>query len=107
MRLWLSVVFCVLVSAAASAAEAGFLFDALHGKTPYHASWEKLMKLVQPTPDWLVQFNKNFDGVAGQMTSLTIDASPIKSPSCASRRIARNTSSSCSSTPPVSTPMAR
>jgi hypothetical protein len=33
----------------------------------------KLMKLVQPTPDWLVQFNRNFDGVAGQMTSLAID----------------------------------
>ena len=31
------------------------------------------MKLVQPTPDWLVQFNKNFDGVAGQMTTVTID----------------------------------
>ena len=31
------------------------------------------MKLVQPTPDWLVQFNRNFDGVAGQMTNLTID----------------------------------
>ncbi len=25
------------------------------------------MKHVQPTPDWLVQFNKNFDGVAGQI----------------------------------------
>jgi hypothetical protein len=78
MRLGLSLVFFVLVSAAASAAEAGFLFDALHGKTPYHASWEKLMKLVQPTPDWLVQFNKNFDGVAGQMTTLTIDAKPYQ-----------------------------
>ena len=53
-----------------------FLFDALHGRTPYHASWEKLMKLVQPTPDWLVQFNRNFDGVAGQMTNLTIDGKP-------------------------------
>ncbi len=31
------------------------------------------MKLVQPTPDWLVQFNKNFDGVAGQVTPVTID----------------------------------
>ena len=31
------------------------------------------MKLVQPTPDWLVQFNRNFDGVAGEMTNLTID----------------------------------
>ena len=55
-----------------------FLFDALHGRTPYHASWEKLMKLVQPTPDWLVQFNRNFDGVAGQMTNLTIDGKALR-----------------------------
>jgi len=31
------------------------------------------MKLVQPTPDWLAQFNKNFDGVAGQVSPLSID----------------------------------
>jgi hypothetical protein len=61
------------LAGAAHAAETEFLFDALHGKTPYRTSWEKLMKLVQPTPDWLVQFNKNFDGVASQITSLTID----------------------------------
>jgi hypothetical protein len=74
MRLSLSLALVVLASAAnAAEKEAGFLFDALHGKTPYHASWEKLMKLVQPTPDWLVQFNKNFDGVAGQMTTVAID----------------------------------
>ena len=73
MRLRLAFALFVLASAA-NATEAGaFLFDALHGKTAYHASWEKLMKLVQPTPDWLVQFNKNFDGVAGQMTTLTIE----------------------------------
>src|SRR3984885_13710008 len=73
MRLRLALALFVLASAA-NATEAGaFLFDALHGKTAYHASWEKLMKLVQPTPDWLVQFNKNFDGVAGQMTTLTIE----------------------------------
>ena len=34
------------------------------------------MKLVQPTPDWLVQFNKNYDGVSGQITELTIDDKP-------------------------------
>jgi len=73
MRLRLAFALFVIASAA-NATEAGaFLFDALHGKTAYHASWEKLMKLVQPTPDWLVQFNKNFDGVAGQMTTLTIE----------------------------------
>ena len=79
MRLGLSLALVVLAGAAnAAEKETGFLFDALHGKTPYHASWEKLMKLVQPTPDWLVQFNKNFDGVAGQMTSLTVDGKPYE-----------------------------
>jgi Inhibitor of vertebrate lysozyme (Ivy) len=68
----------VLLAGAAHAAEAEFLFDALHGKTPYRASWEKLMKLVQPTPDWLVQFNRNFDGVASQITNLTIDGKPYE-----------------------------
>ena len=75
MRLGFSLALVVFVSAA-QAAETEFLFDALHGKTPYHASWEKLMKLVQPTPDWLAQFNKNFDGVSGQITELTIDGKP-------------------------------
>ena len=79
MRLSLFLVLAVLVGPAnAAEAEIAFLFDALHGKTPYRASWEKLMKVVQPTPDWLVQFNKNFDGVAGQMTSLTIDGKPYQ-----------------------------
>ena len=54
----------VIRACGAQAADTEFLFDALHGKTPYQASWDKLMKLVQPTPDWLVQFNRNFDGVA-------------------------------------------
>ena len=36
------------------------------------------MKLVQPTPDWLVQFNKNFDGVAGQLAPTTIDGKPYE-----------------------------
>jgi hypothetical protein len=77
MRLSLFFTLVVLAGAAtAGEKETGFLFDALHGKTTYHASWDKLMKLVQPTPDWLTQFNKNFDGVAGQMTSVTIDGKP-------------------------------
>ncbi|HEX9168424.1 MAG TPA: Ivy family c-type lysozyme inhibitor [Roseiarcus sp.] len=68
----------LIAPAAAPAADSEFLFDALHGKTPYRASWDKLMKLVQPTPDWLVEFNRNFDGVAGQITSLTIDGKPYE-----------------------------
>jgi hypothetical protein len=79
MRLRLCLALVVLASAGnAAEMETGFLFDALHGKTPYRASWEKLMKLVQPTPDWLTLFNKNFDGVAGQMTSVTIDGKPYE-----------------------------
>ena len=36
------------------------------------------MKLVQPTPDWLARFNKDFEGVAAQITSLTIDGKPYE-----------------------------
>jgi hypothetical protein len=67
-----------IVAGAAQASESDFLFDALHGRTPYRASWDKLMKLVQPTPDWLVAFNRNFDGVASQITNLTIDGKPYE-----------------------------
>jgi hypothetical protein len=65
-----------ILAGTAQAAETEFLFDVLHGRTPYHASWDRLMKLVQPTPDWLSQFNKNFDGVAGQVNTVTIDGKP-------------------------------
>jgi hypothetical protein len=79
MRLSFSLALIVLAFAAnAAETEMTFLFDALHGKTPYRVSWEKLMKLVQPTPDWLAQFNRNFDGVAGQMTNLTVDGKPYE-----------------------------
>jgi hypothetical protein len=78
MRLSLSLALFVLASAANATESGTFLFDALHGKTPYHASWEKLMKLVQPTPDWLVHFNRNFDGVSGEMTKVTIDSKPYE-----------------------------
>jgi hypothetical protein len=61
-----------LVVGAASAQEAPFLFDVLL-KPAYRAGWEKLMKEVQPTPDWLAQFSRNFDGVAGPMKPVTID----------------------------------
>jgi hypothetical protein len=68
-----SALTLVVLACGAKAADSAFLFDTLHGKTPYRASWDKLMKLVQPTPDWLAAFNRNFDGVAGQITDLTID----------------------------------
>ena len=62
--------------AGSARAEDGFLFETLHAKGPYRTSWEKLMKLVQPTPDWLLHFNKNFDGMAGQVTPVTVDGKP-------------------------------
>jgi hypothetical protein len=75
MRIRLAAVLAI-IACASRAADTQFLFDALHGKTSYRASWDKLMKLVQPTPDWLAQFNRNFDGVAGQITNLTIEGKP-------------------------------
>ena len=75
MRLGFSLTFIILAGVT-HAAETEFLFDVLHGKTPYRASWIKLMKLVEPTPDWLVQFNRNYDGVSGQIAELTVDGKP-------------------------------
>ncbi len=83
---WLSALGCFVVSllaiataiGAARAAEPEFLFDVLHGRTVYHASWDRLMKLVQPTPDWLVRFNKDFDGLSGQISDLTINGQGYK-----------------------------
>ena len=83
MRLSLSLTLTftlslAIIAGAAQAGETEFLFDALHGRTPYRASWDKLMKLVQPTPDWLVAFNRNFDGVASQISILTLDGKPYE-----------------------------
>ena len=75
--LGLSLALAVLAGAA-QAADAQFLFDVLQGRNPHRASWERLMKLVQPTPDWLVQFNKNFDGIAGQITTETVEGKPYE-----------------------------
>ena len=61
-----------LIASAACAQETPYLFDVLL-KPAYRAGWEKLMKEVQPTPDWLAQFSRNFDGVAGPMKSATIE----------------------------------
>ncbi len=71
MRLAASLAF-TLAAGAAFADNASFLFDALQ-TGPYRAAWDKLMKDVQPEPDWLVQFNRNFDGVAGEFTTITIE----------------------------------
>ena len=71
MRLAASLAF-TLVAGAAVADDAPFLFDALRTR-PYRAAWDKLMKEVQPTPDWLLQFNRNFDGVASDLKAITIE----------------------------------
>jgi hypothetical protein len=71
MRIAVLLAWTLLVGAA-EAAEETFLFDAL--RLPhYRMSWDKLMKDVQPTPDWLMLFNRNFDGAAGQMSPITIE----------------------------------
>ena len=74
MRLAASFALC-LVAGAAGAAEQSFLFDVLR-LPPYRASWEKLMKSVEPMPDWLMHFNRNFDGESGEMAPVTIDGKP-------------------------------
>jgi hypothetical protein len=69
----LAALFLLSVSITrADAAETQFLFDVL--RLPhYRMSWNKLLKDVQPTPDWLHEFDKDFDGAAGQMLPVTID----------------------------------
>jgi hypothetical protein len=69
------VAAALTLAGAAQAADSEFLFDVLH-KPSFHASWEKLLKDVQPTPDWLLQFKKNYDGVAGEVVDQTIDGKP-------------------------------
>jgi hypothetical protein len=41
-------------------------------------AWERLVKTVQPTPDWLLHFERNFDGVAGEMKKLEIAGKPFE-----------------------------
>jgi hypothetical protein len=66
-----------LAASAAHAEEPGFLFDALR-LPKYHMAWDRLVKDVQPTPDWLLHFMHNFDGAAGELKAVTIDGKPFK-----------------------------
>jgi hypothetical protein len=68
---------CAAAVSAATAEDGSFLFEVLR-QPPYRVVWDRLMKDVQPTPDWLIQFNRNFDGVAGPMTSIDIDGRPYR-----------------------------
>jgi hypothetical protein len=61
----------VLIADNAAAQDGPYLFDVLL-KPSYRAGWQKLMKGVEPTPDWLERFAKTFDGVAGPMKAETI-----------------------------------
>ena len=76
MRLTLLVAALGAVAAAAPAEEPGFLFDAL--RLPhYHAAWDRLVKTVEPTPDWLHNFS-SYDGEAGAMAPVAIEGKPYK-----------------------------
>ena len=61
-----------LIAGVAYAQGGPFLFDVLL-KPAYRAGWERLMKEVQPTPDWLMEFSRSFNGVAGPMKPATIE----------------------------------
>jgi hypothetical protein len=76
MRLAASLAL-VLLAGAATAAEQGFLFDALRART-YRAAWDRLMKSVDPTPDWLMHFNRNFDGASGEMLEIKVEGKPYQ-----------------------------
>ena len=73
MRLsaFLALLVASAVSAAATVEDGAFLFDALRER-PYRVAWDKLMKEVQPTPDWQMQFNRNFDGVSGALKPVDV-----------------------------------
>ena len=71
MRL-LAPLALALLAGAAQAQTTPFLFDVLI-KPAYRNGWEKLVKDVQPTPDWLEHFIKTYEGVAGPMKPLTIE----------------------------------
>jgi hypothetical protein len=74
---FLALFVSTLIASAASAQEGPFLFDVLL-KPAYRNGWEKLMKDVQPTPDWLAEFSKTYNGVAGPMKPATIGGKPYE-----------------------------
>jgi hypothetical protein len=63
--------FCLFADAA-GAQDGPFLFDVLL-KPAYRSGWQRLIKEVNPIPDWLAKFVRTFDGVAGPMKPETID----------------------------------
>ena len=75
MRL-VAILALSLVAGQASAQNGPYLFDVLM-KGPYRTAWEKLMKQVQPTPDWLLRFSRDFDGVSGVRFGYSQIANPL------------------------------
>jgi hypothetical protein len=71
MRIAAPLALCLLAGAA-HAQGGPLLFDVLL-KPSYRASWERLMKEVQPPPDWLADFSQSFNGVVGPMKPVTIE----------------------------------
>ncbi len=71
------LIAALAVCGAAKAEEPGFLFDALRN-SHFRISWDRLVKTVQPTPDWLMRFQRDFEGAAGEMKAITIDGKPYK-----------------------------
>jgi hypothetical protein len=77
LSVFLALLSASIAGAAAAAEDGSFLFDALRER-PYRAAWDKLMKEVQPTPDWLMQFNRNFDGVSGLLKAVDVSGKPFR-----------------------------
>ena len=81
-----------LLAAPALADVSGYLFDLLQPRAPFRPAWNKLIKDLQPIPDWLRQFNQNFDGESGELTAVTIEGKPYfqsfvcKPTDCAGRK---------------------
>ena len=71
------LIAAAILAGAAQAEEPMFLFDALR-LPKYHNGWEKLIKDVQPIPDWLLHFSHNYDGASGELKPLTIEGKPFQ-----------------------------
>jgi len=77
MRLILLVAAAALSVGATRAEEPGFLFDAL--RVPkYRAAWDRLIKEVEPKPNWLIGFTMRLEGAAGEMRPTTVEGKPYR-----------------------------
>ncbi|MGO9741356.1 MAG: Ivy family c-type lysozyme inhibitor [Roseiarcus sp.] len=66
-----------MISASPAATDPpAYLFDAIRPRTAYRIAWDRLVKDVQPTPDWLRKFDSDFDGVSGAIKQVTVDGKP-------------------------------